>query len=52
MKFEWDQQKADLNVKKHSISFDNAALVFADKDSLTIYDENHSDVEDRWVTLG
>ncbi|MFW5862919.1 MAG: BrnT family toxin [Spirochaetota bacterium] len=52
MKFEWDQHKAEKNVKKHNISFENAAFVFADKDALTIFDEDHSDLEDRWITLG
>lgn len=51
MKFEWDQIKAKTNIKKHGISFLNAALVFSDPDALTIYDEDHSNSEDRWITL-
>ena len=52
MKFEWDLLKAETNITKHNVSFENAALVFSDKDSLSIYDEEHSDREERWITLG
>lgn len=52
MKFEWDHHKSEINKKKHKISFENAALIFADKDSLSIYDEDHSNSEDRWITIG
>ena len=52
MKFEWDQHKADANVKKHNVSFENAATAFSDQHSLSLYDEKHSELEDRWITLG
>jgi uncharacterized DUF497 family protein len=52
--FEWDQQKADRNLKKHRVSFDDAALVLADEDGDTFhveeYDRSHSTAEDRYVT--
>lgn len=50
--FDWDVQKAKSNINKHGISFNLAADVFLDERQLTIYDEEHSDTEDRWITLG
>ena len=52
MKFEWDPQKENANVKKHGISFEHSALVFNDKNMLSVYDEEHSLNEDRWITMG
>ncbi len=34
------------------MSFEKASYVFTDKNSLTIFDDEHSDYEDRWITLG
>jgi uncharacterized DUF497 family protein len=39
------------NVRKHGITFDRAAAVFLDALALTVYDESHSQNEDRWFTL-
>ncbi len=50
--FEWDPKKAALNLRKHKISFEEAAAVFLDPLALSIYDEEHSGWEDRWITLG
>ncbi len=50
--FEWDPDKAKLNRQKHKVSFELAATIFSDPTSLTIYDEEHSESEDRWITLG
>ena len=50
--FEWDRRKADLNRKKHGVSFDEAATVFGDSLSLTIEDPLHSAGEERFVTIG
>jgi uncharacterized protein len=52
MKFEWDPIKNRLNIKKHGLSFEESAYVFTDKNNLSIYDDDHSDNEDRWITLG
>jgi uncharacterized DUF497 family protein len=52
MKFEWDEDKNLANLKKHKISFEDAAFVFSDKEALTIYDNEHSADEDRWITIG
>ncbi len=50
--FEWDKKKADQNIRKHGISLEEAATVFGDPFSITIYDPLHSQDEDRSVILG
>lgn len=50
--FGWDDRKARTNLEKHKVSFRLATSVFNDPLALTIYDDDHSDDEDRWVTLG
>ncbi len=49
---EWDPGKAKTNIKKHKISFEKAATIFRDPRAISIYDNEHSDREDRWITLG
>ena len=49
---EWDNNKNRLNIKKHGISFETAALVFADEERIEYYDKLHSQDEDRYVVLG
>ena len=51
MFFEWDEEKNRLNLKKHKLDFETAALVFGDDDRLIFYDENHSEEEDRYITI-
>ena len=50
--FEWDEQKAKANIKKHGISFDEAKTVFSDEHARLISDPDHSDDEERFVLLG
>ena len=50
--FEWDAAKALTNVAKHGVTFDQAATVFLDALALTVYDESHSQSEERWFTIG
>lgn len=50
--FEWDPQKAAENATKHRIGFELAATIFRDPLHVAVYDENHSESEERWVTLG
>ena len=45
--FEWDAHKADSNLKKHGVAFEQAASVFLDALSLTVFDEVHSQHEER-----
>ncbi len=53
MRFEWDSRKDDINRKKHGVSLEEAAGLFRrDKDFLEIYDEEHSDEEDRFIAVG
>lgn len=46
--FEWDAVKA----RKHGVTFDQAATVFQDALALTVFDAEHSELEERWFTLG
>lgn len=50
--FEWDPVKAQANFSKHVVDFERAATVFLDPLALTIPDEEHSETEARWITLG
>jgi uncharacterized DUF497 family protein len=52
IKFDWDKRKAQDNLRKHRIDFNEASTVFADTLSITIPDPDHSDDEERWVTMG
>ena len=50
--FEWNEEKARTNHSKHKVGFRLATGVFRDPLALTIYDTEHSENEERWVTLG
>jgi uncharacterized DUF497 family protein len=50
--FEWHRHKAAANERKHGVSFEEAASAFADPNSLTIPDPDHSSNEDRFVLIG
>jgi len=50
--FEWDPQKAALNLKKHGVSFEDAAAIFGDPLAGTIPDPDHSTMEPRFITIG
>ena len=52
MEFEWNPQKATANLKKHKISFREAATVFGDMLSVTVFDPDHSLEKDRYITIG
>ncbi len=52
MTYEWDPAKAAANVKKHGVSFEEAASVFLDASALTFWDPDHSEEEDREITIG
>ncbi len=52
MHFEWDEEKAEINLKKHRISFDEAKSVFGDPFSITIDDPEHSKEEQRYIDIG
>ena len=48
----WDDAKAQSNLAKHGVTFAQAATVMLDPLALTVYDEAHSQTEERWFTLG
>ena len=50
--FEWDINKARINKEKHKVSFENGATVFKDSNAISIFDDEHSENEDRWITIG
>ena len=52
MDFEWDDVKVESNERKHGVSFAEAMTAFADPLSLTGYDPDHSEDEDRYITMG
>lgn len=52
VQFEWDDAKSRSNQTKHGVSFEEAVTVFADPQALTIFDEAHSEYEDRFHTVG
>ena len=50
--FEWDPKKAQSNLVKHKVSFEEASSIFSDENSITIDDPQHSVIEKRSITLG
>jgi uncharacterized DUF497 family protein len=52
IQFEWDPSKAQVNLRKHKVSFEDARSVFSDERALLIDDPDHSELEDRFVLLG
>ena len=52
LQFEWDPEKAQRNLGKHKVSFEEASTVFDDPLFITFLDEEHSIDEERYITLG
>ncbi len=52
LEFEWDPDKAESNLRKHGVSFHEAGTAFGDPLSITFYDPDHSEDEDRYITIG
>ena len=50
--FEWDPIKAKENIRKHKISFQRAGTIFRDSHAISIFDDEHSQREERWITIG
>ena len=50
--FDWDRRKARTNLRRHGVSFHEAATVLRDPLGITVYDPDHSEEEDRYVTIG
>lgn len=52
MKFDWDENKADSNLSKHGIHFEEAKTIFDDPLYVDFYDPDHSDEEERYLMIG
>ena len=52
MTFDWDPDKNETNFKKHGVYFDEAETVFEDERAVMIYDNKHTDDEDRFIIIG
>ena len=50
--FDWDDAKAASNLRKHQVRFEDAMTVFNDSLNMTRFDDEHSESEERWVTIG
>jgi hypothetical protein len=50
--FAWDPGKGDANVGAHRVAFEEAATTWLDPGAIERFDEEHSDVEDRWIRIG
>lgn len=52
LNFAWDENKNDINKKKHGLSFEEAKEVFADENAILFDDPDHSLEEDRFLIIG
>lgn len=52
MRFDWDLKKAQANLRKHGVSFDEVATVFLDPNAASGLDPDHSIAEERYITFG
>ena len=50
--FEWDSRKAEQNLRKHGVSFEEASAVFSQIQTIVFYDPDHSQNEDRYIIIG
>jgi uncharacterized DUF497 family protein len=50
--FEWDEEKAEINFKKHKVGFEETKSVFGDPFSITVDDPDHSEEEQRYIDIG
>jgi len=52
LSFEWDEEKANVNVARHGVTFEEAKTIFNDPFAMTVSDPDHSDEEERWLDVG
>ena len=52
MFYEWNIEKSIENIKKHKISFEQAVITLEDPFRLIVYDDAHSQIEDRYIVIG
>jgi len=51
-KFEWHPKKAQQNIRKHKMNFERASTIFQDQNAISLFDDEHSENEERWITIG
>ena len=52
IRFEWDENKNQISIQKHGISFQEAVTVFYDDNAVLFDDPEHSEYEERFILLG
>lgn len=52
MDFDWDEDKAEANLKKHGVSFSEGGTIFSDPLAITYNDPDHSFDEERFLSIG
>ena len=52
LSFEWDDDKDEVNLRKHAVSFSEAKTCFFDPKQIAFYDPDHSEDEDREILIG
>ena len=52
LKFDWDELKHKANIAKHQVTFQEAKTVFDDERAIELFDEEHSETEDRFTIVG
>jgi uncharacterized protein len=52
LRFEWDEQKAAENLRKHGVSFRESRAAFTDENHVELFDESHSEDEGRFSVVG
>jgi uncharacterized DUF497 family protein len=52
LRFDWDPRKAAANRRRHRVSFEEARSVFLDDEALMLRDDEHSEIEQRFVIIG
>lgn len=52
LRFEWDSTKAEANLKKHGVRFEEAITLFSDPEELLLSDPEHSENEERLISIG
>ena len=50
--FEWDPLKANNNLLKHQVAFEEASSIFNDPQFITFLDDEHSTNEERYISIG
>jgi hypothetical protein len=52
MRFDWDEDKNQINRRKHGVDFEEARTIFDDPLAASVIDLEHSITEERWLTIG